>query len=212
MKNIYIVGTGSQARYIIEILKNSLDFKVKGLIDIEDKKRVGKFVNQIQIVGHLDDIASSIPKDSCIIIGYGKNNVKKDIAIALKEKGYKFATALSNSAYISDYVEIGEGSIINPHVTIMPNTKIGNHVIIHSGSVIEHDNTIGDFSNIAPGVITAGNVSIGEGSYICTGAIIKPGIKVGKECTVGAGAVVLENILERHTVVGNPARVIKNGK
>jgi len=208
MKKLYIIGTGSQARYVIENLKDSDEYKIEGLIDIENSENVGKKINDVLIVGVIKDIAKHVALDSYVIVAYGKNQRKKEIVSLLSEKGYRFATVIGKNSYISNYVEIGEGSIINPNVTIMPNTRVGKHVIIHSGSVIEHDNEIGHYANIAPGVKTGGRVKIEEGSYIYTGAVITPDVRIGKNSIVGAGAVVLEDVSDKITVVGVPAKPI----
>ncbi len=211
MMKYYIIGTGSQARYVIEIFKKN-GLNIEGLVDIETANNVGKDINGSKILCVLEDKISDriSTKDSKLIIAYGNNKKKEEIANRLLKLGYKFFNAISSDVYLSEHVEIGEGTIINPRVTIMPNTKIGNHVIIHSGSVIEHDNTINDFSNIAPGVVTAGNVKIGRGAYVYTGARVVPKITIGDYATVGAGAVVLKDVKSNSVVVGIPARVLRN--
>jgi sugar O-acyltransferase (sialic acid O-acetyltransferase NeuD family) len=207
MKDLYIVGAGSQSKYVIESCK---EYRLKGLIDVISKQNIGKIINGIKIVCFLYDIEKYVDnKKAQVIVAYGDNAKKKEVVAFLTGKRFKFATIISNKAYISKRTEIGEGCIINPNVTIMPNTKIGNHVMIHSGSVIEHDNEIGDFVNIAPGVLTAGEVKIGEETQVYTGAIIIPRVKIGKKAIIGAGAVVLKNVPDNVTVVGVPARSIK---
>ncbi len=211
MANLYIIGTGSQARYIIENLRDRDDLRyvVKGLLDIESGDRVGKEINGHRILGHIDDLTRLVERSASVIVAYGNNLVKKQLVERLTKEGYQFATVINKRAYVADHVKIGQGSIVNPNVTIMPNAQIGNHVIIHSGSVIEHDNRLEDFCNIAPGVSMGGNVTVGEGSYVYTGAVIIPGKRVGRWAKVGAGAVVIEDVPEGTTVVGNPARVLK---
>src|SRR3989338_3491619 len=206
MNELYIIGTGSQARYVIEICKSH---KIKGLIDILDKNNVGKVINGVEVICHLDEIDRNLdPRSLEIIIAYGNNKKKEEIVKELSKKNYKFATMVSERAYVSSNTEIGHGCIINPNVTIMPNAKIWNHVIIHSGSVIEHDNEIGDYANISPGVVTAGYVKIGKGSYVYTRAAIIPRVKIGENVTVGAGAVVLNDVQDNSVVVGIPAKPI----
>ncbi len=207
MKDLYIIGTGSQARYVIEICRN---YKIKGMFDILSRDNIGTVINGVEVIGFVDDVESMVDKDEAdIIIAYGKNDRKMEIAEHLSKKGYRFATVISENAYISSFVEVGEGTIINPNVTVMPNTKIGKHVIIHSGSVIEHDNVLDDFVNVAPRVSTAGNVKIGKASYLYTGSVVIPKITIGKNAVVGAGAVVLKDVDDNSTVVGVPAKVIK---
>ena len=74
-----------------------------------------------------------------------------------------------------DNVEIGNGSIINPFVTITSDVKIGKSFQANIYSYVAHDCVIGDFVTFAPGVKCNGNVHIGSGAYIGTGTIIYPG-------------------------------------
>lgn len=52
---------------------------------------------------------------------------------------------------------------------------------------------------------------IDEFCFIGANAIIMPGIKIGKHVIVGSGTVVTKNIPSHCIVVGNPARIIKEG-
>ncbi len=211
MINLCIVGTGSQARYVIEAVGVSNNFTISGIVDLEDSKRIGKDINGYKIKCLLDDVENYFPpSQGHIIVAYGDNKKKKEVVEYLERLGYSFASIIHPSAYIAKYVAMGKGCIVNPNVTILPNAKIGNHVIIHSGSVIEHDNDIGDYVNVAPGVSTGGNVKVGEGTYLYTGAIVIPKINIGKWAVVGAGAVIREDINNHETIVGVPGRSIKH--
>ena len=208
MKDLYIIGTGSQARYIIDICSTH---RIKGLIDIMNKDNIGKIINDIKVLCLLEDIEKHVPlkSETEVIVAFGDNKKKEEIVGKLSKIGYDFATVISTSSYISRFAKIGKGSIICQNVTIQPNAVIGNHVIVHAGSVIEHDNVLDDFSNIAPGVKFGGCVEVGHGSYVYTGAVAIPKVKIGKYSIVGAGAVVLSNVEDNTTVVGVPARKIK---
>ncbi|MBS3171154.1 acetyltransferase [Candidatus Woesearchaeota archaeon] len=208
MKDLYIIGTGSQARYVIDICKTH---RIRGLIDIINRENIDKNINGVKVICHLDDIADHVPvkSDTDVIVAFGDNKKKEKIVEKLSEIGYNFSTIISDFSYVSKFAKIGKGCIICQNVTIQPNSNIGNHVIIHAGCVIEHDNVLGDFSNIAPGVKTGGNVEVGQGAYVYTGAVIIPKVKIGKYSIIGAGAVVLKNVADNSTVVGNPAKKIK---
>jgi len=211
MKKLCIVGTGSQGRYVVEIINKNKFYTDVKFVDIENEKNVGNFINGVEVVCLLNNIQSFInPQQYGVIIAYGNNRKKKEIVEVLQKYTYKFETLISSQAYISSNVEIGLGCIINPNVTILPNTMIGNHVIIHSGSVIEHDNIINNFVNVAPSVTTAGYVNIDEGAYLYTGAVVVPKIKIGSWSVIGAGAIVLHDVKSKGVYVGNPARSIKS--
>jgi acetyltransferase EpsM len=210
MKKLFIIGTGSQARYVIENLVYDQTYSPIGMVDLENPQNIGKEVNGVAVVCMLDSIEEHFSPDMGeVIIAYGNNFRKREIARDLLARNYTFANIINPNSYLSSFLEIGRGCIFNPNVTIMPNATVGDHVILHSGCVIEHDNRLGDYVNFAPGVSTSGNVTIGEGSYIYTGATIIPNIRVGKWATVGAGANVINHVDDYAVVAGNPAKVIR---
>lgn len=203
-----IVGGGAQAKYVIDILVNCYDRKVIGILDVENNKEYhGTKIGTVEVIGYYRDLIEDYsPEKYEVIVCHSDNRIREKIYDELKKLGYKFSNVIHPSAYISKSAKLGEGNIINSHVSIMPFAKIGNCVIIHSNSVIEHDCEIEDFVNIAPSVALAGYVKVGKGSYIFTNATVLPGVKIGKDAKVGAGSVVLEDVQDNTVVKGVPAR------
>ena len=54
-----------------------------------------------------------------------------------------------------------------------------------------------------------GNVSVGERTQVGANATVIPNLKVGAHVMVGAGSTVISNVRDNVTVVGSPAKVIK---
>jgi sugar O-acyltransferase (sialic acid O-acetyltransferase NeuD family) len=212
MEDLYIIGTGSQGRYVIEMCRRDRHFLVKGFVDIFNVENVGKVINGVHVLGLLADIENIVDKSIKVVVAIGKPQEKEAIVKGLTEKGYRFASVISDSAYVSDHVQIGEGVIICQRAVIQPNAKIGNHVIIHTNCDVEHDNVLEDYVNLAPGVCTGGNVHIGRGAFLGVGANVIPKKRIGNYAIVGAGAVVIRDVPDNTTVVGVPAQpLVKNG-
>jgi acetyltransferase-like isoleucine patch superfamily enzyme len=55
------------------------------------------------------------------------------------------------------------------------------------------------------------NTIIGHHCVIGINSIIMPGVKIGNHVVVGSGAVVTKDIESNCIVVGNPARIVRNG-
>jgi sugar O-acyltransferase (sialic acid O-acetyltransferase NeuD family) len=121
-------------------------------------------------------------------------------------------TVRADNVVVMDGVEIGDGALLSPFVTITSNIQIGRYFHGNLYSYVEHDCRIGDFVTFAPGVKCNGNVVIEDHAYIGAGAILrqgKPGtpLRIGCGAVVGMGAVVTRDVSAGATVVGNPARL-----
>lgn len=207
---LVIVGSGSQARYVIDIVAESRQFRVDGIADTRNWDNVGKRINDVPVTCVVEDIRRCHDPSACrVVVAYGKNDRKRELVRLLETEGFQFATLISPSAHISPFAEIGAGCIVNPLATVLPNAHVGRHAVIHSQAVIEHDNTIGDYANIGPGVSLGGRVCIGEGTYVYTGASVIPDVRVGRWTVVAAGAVVIRDVPDGDVVAGVPAKSIK---
>jgi sugar O-acyltransferase (sialic acid O-acetyltransferase NeuD family) len=131
--------------------------------------------------------------------------------------GMQFFNVIAISAVMMDSIELGEGALISPFVTLTSNISIGAHFQANLYSYVEHDCVIGDFVTFAPRVCCNGNVHIGDHAYIGTGAVIRQGrngdpLRIGTGAVVGMGAVVTRDVEPYATVVGVPARALKKSK
>ncbi|MFW9964729.1 MAG: DapH/DapD/GlmU-related protein [Candidatus Sifarchaeia archaeon] len=135
--------------------------------------------------------------------------------------GSKFQTGhkvnIREDNKIGNNVSIGTHSIIEHHVEIADNVRIHSSAFIPEYSKLEEGSWIGPgvfFTNaihpLCPqakkclkGPIIKRNAKIGAN------ATLSPGVTIGEKALVGSGSVVVEDVLPRAVVVGNPARQIK---
>jgi maltose O-acetyltransferase len=109
-------------------------------------------------------------------------------------------------------IGLGDDVFINAGCTILDTapihigarTLLGPNVQIYCA---EHHK---DGGERAAGLEIARPVHIGEHVWIGGGAIILAGVRIGAGAIIGAGAVVTHDVAEGATVVGNPARPIRN--
>ena len=139
------------------------------------------------------------------------------------------ATAIGAGTRIWQFVivlpgaRIGDDCNICSHCLIENDVVIGDRVTVKSGVQLWDGLRVGDDVFIGPNVTftndkypASGNTSfkllstsIEAGASIGGGATLLPGVLIGAGATVGAGAVVTKNVPPGATVVGNPARAIK---
>lgn len=129
-------------------------------------------------------------------------------------------------SHICPGVIIGDNVMIGEHVHIGPNVKIGNNVRIQNGVNIFDGVEIEDDVFIGPSVCFTNirkprtskpdknflKTIIKKGASIGANSTIVCGVTIGDNSMVGAGTVVIKDVPENVTVVGNPARVVKQPK
>ncbi len=106
-----------------------------------------------------------------------KNRAK---IISLMEGGVEFVDI--NTAYISEDVCIGEGTLIGPCVTLQGVTTIGKNCKIYQNTRIS-DSVIGDCTTIENSVILSSKV--GSDTSIGPFAYVRPNSCIGDSCKIG---------------------------
>ncbi len=146
-----------------------------------------------------------------VCIAIANSQIRQRLAMQCAADGLEFFEVRAPNVVQMDEVQLGQGAILSPFVTLTSNIRIGQHFHANLYSYVEHDCVIGDFVTFAPGVKCNGNVVIEDHAYIGTGAVIKQGLPgtplvIGRGAVVGMGAVVTKSVPAGSTVVGNPAR------
>ena len=96
-----------------------------------------------------------------------------------------------------------------PFSNINANSTIGDGSLINSHVSVHHDCEIGQFVELSPGCRVLGNCKIGNFTTIGSNAVILPKITIGNNVTVAAGAVVTTDVPDNCMVAGIPAIIKK---
>jgi len=209
-----IYGAGGHAREVAW-LAQKCSTPVRPLVVscfIEDAPiPAGACLNGIPIL-NLDD-ARLRHSGAQVVAAIGDSSARADVIRRAEQAGFTCATLIHPGVEMSEWVEIGVGSIIFAGNIVTTNVRIGRHVHINLGCTISHDAVLGDFTTLAPGVHVCGWVHIGAGVYIGAGAVIINGtaqspLRIGEGAIIGAGACVTKSVEASSTVVGVPAKAL----
>lgn len=212
MKDIIIVGAGGFGRevaWLIERINHkSPQWNLLGFVDDEKTYRNQLLMGKYQIIEDVDWLLESKQKLN-VVCAIGNAKVRQKVSSRLMaNKNIQFPILIDPSVIMSEDVKIGAGSILCAGTIITVNVEIGSHCLINLDCTIGHDVILHDYITAYPSVNISGHVEIGNCCELGTGAQIIQGKKICADSIVGAGSVVINDIVERGTYVGVPAKII----
>ena len=193
---MYLYGASGHGKVIKDIAE-ALGDSVEGFVD--DNPNLSQYCEK-KVYHQADGL-------SPMIVSIGINKTRKMI---VRKLNCHFSTAIHPTAIVSPSAKIGEGTVVMPGAIINADAVIGKHCIINTGASVDHECVVGDYCHIAPHASLCGQVHVGEGTLIGVGASVISCIEIGEWCTVGAGAAVVANVPNNTTVVGVPAKALKD--
>lgn len=208
--SVLVLGAGGHAKVLIEALLHS-GAMIAGITDPNTALKGSELLG-VPVIGSDDAVDAFPPSEILLANGLGSVGLptgRIQLFDRFRKRGYGFATIIHPSAVVASDAEMGEGVQIMAGSVIQPGCRIGCNAIVNTRASVDHDCKIGNHAHIAPGVTLSGGVIVGEAAHIGTGATVIQGIGIGSYSLIGAGSVVIEDIRERVSAVGVPARVIK---
>lgn len=209
----YIIGTGGLGRGVAETIKVLSDrdrnWTFAGFID-DDSSVVGTSVNGMEVVGDTDYLLS-LNAMANVVIAIANPEIKSVISQKLSQNAHLlYPNIVHPSVNLNSSITMGIGNIISENVVFSANVSIGDFALIHFNCTIGHDVQIGDHVTVYPGVNLSGYSKMEPKSQAGTNSSILPQVTVGEGAVVGAGSMVNKNTMRYATVVGIPAKEMKN--
>ncbi len=206
---LVLIGSGGHAREVAEIALQAQQMERNGpflgFLDSDPSKH-GLNVLGFPVLGGMEWL-NERAHEVGVLIAVGDAAVRRRIADELGST-IAYSTVVSPLAHLSEYCQIGEGTVIFPQVVVSTQVNIGRHVQLNSACSISHDSEIGDFCSIYPGARTTGGVKLGEGVTLGTNSCVVPYKTVGPGTQIGAGACVIDDLPGGITAVGVPAKPV----
>ena len=207
-RRLALIGSGGLGRETLWALQarkvagGSDRPEVAGFVTCRESEH-GSEVCGVPVLGPEDWL---IGKDVEAVCCVGDPRARRDIVTRLESDGVSFATVVHPSAVMSDYVEIGAGSIIGARAVLTTQVEIAHQVIVGVSAVVSHDCHIEAFATLAPGVLLAGNVRVEYGAELGVGATVLPERTVGRGALVGGHSTVVQDVPANAVVAGTPAK------
>jgi UDP-perosamine 4-acetyltransferase len=209
LQQLILMGTGDHALVMLDLIQRENLGEVLGVLSPCES---AKTWTHTPVLGSDTDVAKMMKKypHAQFVVAIGNNAIRLNVGNAIEALGGTLATIISKTAVISPQAEIGVGVMILPFVVVHPQAKVGRLALLNTGAIVEHHCNLGEAVHLAPRSVLGGRVSVGSQSLVGIGACVKPSVTIGASVIVGAGAAVVADVAEGLTVVGVPARVLKN--
>lgn len=207
---VVIVGGGGHGRVVLDILLQARQYQVIGFLD-SNPALFGRRMDGLPILGDLaaiPDLRAQGVKGAVVAIG--DNQVRRAFAQKVEESGLELINAIHPSANLAHNVTLGRNVVICAGALVCAHCQIGDSVILNTGCIVDHESMIGTATHICPGAKLAGRVAVESGAFVGIGSTILQGLRIGYEAIIGGGAVVIRDVPPMATVVGVPARTLKD--
>lgn len=191
---LVVLGAGGHARVVADAARAG-GRRVERLLDRDSQEDVAKLAGRCDFVPAI-----------------GEQAARRHASLEALQKGATLVAVIHPRAVVSADAKVGAGAVVLAGAVVNPGVELGRFAIVNTAAAVDHDCWLSDGVQLGPGARLAGDVEVGEDACIWTGAIVAPGLRVGARATVGAGAVVISDVPDDATVVGNPARMVSEGR
>lgn len=204
-----IAGAGGHALELLDLLL--LQGTDKELIqfyqdeDFADRRKIPSMYELIRTTHHLKERLS---EQASYCLGVGSPKVRWSFFRKFNQYEGKLTGVISPKAIISPQFtwngqcDIFSGCFISAYV------EIGKGTLVNTGASVHHECKIGEFCELSPSAQVLGSSKLGDFSSIGAGAIVLPNISIADNAVVGAGAVVTKDVEKGVIVAGVPAKII----
>ena len=212
---LWMVGGGGHARVLQELLLEA-GHELAGYIAPSADGVLLNLANEAGGLQHFtDEQALELNRESVLLInGVGSSSdltLRTSVFEKFKAAHFNFLQVSSQTAHVSNSASLSEGVQVMQMSVVHSDAKIDDNTIVNTGAIVEHHNVIGAHCHIAIGAVLAGNVTVGDRTHIGANATVLQGVTIGSNCIIGAGAVVLKDVSDGHVAVGVPAVAKKRG-
>ncbi|GAA4387314.1 acetyltransferase [Ornithinibacter aureus] len=211
-EQVVVIGASGFGRECLDVLEAMAEagspVDVAGVVDDGPSElNLGRLAARgVAYLGTVDDWLVASEPMARYVLGIGRPQVRRRVAVRLDEAGARPFTAVHPSATFGSRVATGEGLVVCAGAAISTNARLGRHVHINPNATIGHDSVLRDFVSVNPGAVVSGEVIIRGGTLVGASATILQGLSVGEGTIVGAGSVVTRDVPDAAVVKGVPGQ------
>ena len=153
---------------------------------------------------------ATLPAETYFLVGVGDGHARQRLTQLAQRHALIASMVIDPSCRIGHDVQFGDGTIVLANTSFTTHIWVGKGTLVNPGVTVAHDCTIGDYVSLSPAATVCGRVQVEDFAFIGANATLLPDVRVGEGAVVGAGAVVTSDVAAGQTVVGVPARPLRD--
>ena len=159
MEELIIIGAGQYGQNVRDIVASNGGYDKISFAD--DNSSLSTY-NISQAINTLE---------GDFFVAIGDSLIREQLLKSLSNKRKNIITIVHKSAFVANSASISEGSILEPNVVVLANTRIGKGTFVCSGSIVNHNAIIGDFCHIDVGAIVSARSKLPNNTKIASGEV-----------------------------------------
>ena len=195
---VIIIGAGTLAMTVADILSEDRNFRLAGFIgtENEDIEFGGKPIyGNMPILGGISLIGKVIEDGvTGFVAAVGDNNTREKRYYEALTAGLSPINAISRHAIIESSASIGQGVIICPGVILSHGVEVGDNTCIDPGVIVQNQTKIGENCLLGAGTIVGGLCKLGRNVFLEPRSTINHYVEVGKNVHIAMGEMVAANV------------------
>ena len=212
---VVVLGAGGQAReakwMLTECAKSGENFQFIGFV-VTDLSKLSDNDSKEDVLGDYSWLLANRSKFDALVVGIGSPTARLSVVGDVESHCPEvlWPTLIHPTVTFDlDTCRIGKGCFLAPGVRLTVNVELGDFALLNQNVTVGHEAKVGSGVVINPGANISGGVVLGDETLVGTGAQVLQYLKVGQKGIIGAGAVVNKHVDANTTVVGVPAKPVR---
>lgn len=189
---VIIFGGGGQGKTLIDLLRLLDAFTIAGIID--DGLPQGSTVMDVPVLGGITQLPELRRQGIRLALnavgGIGNVDARIRVFDLLAEAGFEFPAVVHPSACVESSAVLEDGVQVGALTYVGSLARVGFGTLINAHVCVSHDCRIGRVVNLSPGALLAGGVQVEDYAQIGMGATVNINLTVGSRARIGNGATV----------------------
>ena len=210
MSSLLIFGAGGHGKVVAETARAMGSWNE--IVFADDAYPQVTSVDGYRVVADFTGARAMAGDHGDVIVAIGDNRKRSDLTMQLRQSGFNPVTLIHPAAVVAQSAHIEAGTVIFAQAVVQAAARVGSAVIVNTAASVDHDCIVGAGAHLSPGVHLGGEVRVGDYSWLGVGAVVINQVAIGRGVTVGAGSCVIADLSDGVTVVGVPARPVRQDR